>query len=975
MKVNVRRRRSKAFTARLLIQVLVASLMAPVISGSLHVEAASATTCDAAGVTFPSSASSGFGGGLGTEASPWLICSRSQLAGISTNSFTRQARFELKSNIEMDSSSNPWTPLTGVFTGTLDGNYFAISNLYIAGDRTKYGLFETVGGTVKKLKFIDPRIVSESTDTTGGIGLGSQPAAGILAGSAASSQISEIAILNATISGNIKSGGFLYGESYTTNPGPSVSLVSISGNNSLSSNGITGGDSRLGGLFGIGYFQEITRASISASLTAPNYTTTGKSADMGGIMGDYRGASNLVSVTESYVDVDFNASGGYGSVGGLIGAGNGSAGTINNNMFVGTITTNQVRGYHGGLFGFTSVVPTFSLSTASITTGSNKGPLTGDAFSPISRSTPATTAFYNGGTNPPTGQLGTAKSEAELKTLSTYSNAGWDMVAADSIAATSAWSLTDASDPVWKITDGTDYPSLIWIDFWPLVQITYKANYPSGPVDQTQSAAAGADFNISANFVRTGFTLESWNSQMNGEGNYVDTSQLFSSVTDQILYAQWTADSSSSLYRDAEVPITASNTGPKPADTIYASAYERELSRELLKESTDTSGQVYRAPEEYVYRITRQPNEDSSNVDVQTTQSYTALTASQQQSWYEEILPNATYEFSWVAFMCVMRDGQGNAVLSQPISRNLSYASREDGLYGANSEYLDSAYIDYFDKVAMDYQWLGHSASAPRLRTVVGDLPELNSPLGDSRGTHFKGQTLFQTINNTPYHRYAALGVMDIGGTCAGSATLAAFPILDSLAPLSNSSANYVKTKSFIIPETLQLWDSDNGVSVEASAVGTLIGVTGSLSPMNAALWGLAQISSSQSSGSGGGSGSSYNPPTALPPVSNAPVIAKTKTVRYSNFVPNSSKLSRVAIIGIARTVKGFSKAETVVCTGYTSGIFANAFGRRVALERARNACNLAKRLAPDSSTQTRVSVAAGLGAKHRGVQLKITGQ
>jgi ELWxxDGT repeat protein len=124
----------------------------------------------------------------------------------------------------------------------------------------------------------------------------------------------------------------------------------------------------------------------------------------------------------------------------------------------------------------------------------------------------------------------------------------------------------------------------------------------------------------------------------------------------------------------------------------------------------------------------------------------------------------------------------------------------------------------------------------------------------------------------------------------------------------------------------------------------------------------------------------SSDTPTPSPtpsPTPTAPVVTEpstTKAVRFSRFVADSGKLPALASQAIARTLSGYSTIDRVVCTGFTSGVKATAFGRKVALQRAQNACNVAKRLAPKVLIQVRVNVASGVGPKFRTVQLHITG-
>ncbi len=125
---------------------------------------------------------------------------------------------------------------------------------------------------------------------------------------------------------------------------------------------------------------------------------------------------------------------------------------------------------------------------------------------------------------------------------------------------------------------------------------------------------------------------------------------------------------------------------------------------------------------------------------------------------------------------------------------------------------------------------------------------------------------------------------------------------------------------------------------------------------------------------------SSPDSPTPTPTPSSsptAPVVPEpstSKVVRFSRFVADSGKLPALASEGIARTLSSYSAINRVVCTGFTSGLKGTALGRKIALQRAQNACNVAKRSAPKALIQVRVNVASGVGPEFRRVQISITG-
>ena len=119
------------------------------------------------------------------------------------------------------------------------------------------------------------------------------------------------------------------------------------------------------------------------------------------------------------------------------------------------------------------------------------------------------------------------------------------------------------------------------------------------------------------------------------------------------------------------------------------------------------------------------------------------------------------------------------------------------------------------------------------------------------------------------------------------------------------------------------------------------------------------------------GSDSGWSAPVAKP----AEVMTKTKAARFNNFVADSGKLTKRAKLWISRNTRSFQEVNSVVCTGFTSGVRATAATRKLAQDRATRACNLAKRIAPEATIQVRIKPATGVGPNFRSVRVKITGK
>jgi outer membrane protein OmpA-like peptidoglycan-associated protein len=261
------------------------------------------------------------------------------------------------------------------------------------------------------------------------------------------------------------------------------------------------------------------------------------------------------------------------------------------------------------------------------------------------------------------------------------------------------------------------------------------------------------------------------------------------------------------LHRDWERALPSPTNSPVVGDTVYASAFERELSRTLLQ---DPSDQSYETPEEYVYRITKAPNSESTSVDLQGFSDYHALTATEQDDWYAGM--SVPYQFSWMAFMCV---SNADRSLSTPNGISLNYATREDGVFAQSADFeRDTSFM---------------------FRDFAGDLRLSRSPsnlavVGES------SQWSYGTVGGNDYYQYFthALSALAVESSCQGG-SLQALKIVDS-----NQSP--IQSKEFQIPSTLSV-EVAQGIYTEVSAVGNTIGVTGiPLGLFHAALWGLTTI-------------------------------------------------------------------------------------------------------------------------------------
>lgn len=225
-----------------------------------------------------------------------------------------------------------WEPLSSTatpFTGTFDGNGFAIVGLFIDIDRGIVGLFgELNNATIKNLGVVDANIKSTGNGTA------------VLAGRAFGSTT----ITNVFTTGSVEtSGGFLI-----------AGLVGLLADESLvtdcwSSASVTAGAlNNAGGLVGTAR----NSAGILRSFATGNVLSTGNNA--GGLVGTIL---DNVSITDSYARGDVE---GNENVGGLVG----NTGTVATANVTNTYSTGAVTGNLevGGLIGNNETLGTVTTS-------------------------------------------------------------------------------------------------------------------------------------------------------------------------------------------------------------------------------------------------------------------------------------------------------------------------------------------------------------------------------------------------------------------------------------------------------------------------------------------------------------------------------------------------------------------------------------------------------------------------------------
>jgi hypothetical protein len=158
--------------------------------------------------------------------------------------------------------------------------------------------------------------------------------------------------------------------------------------------------------------------------------------NVGGLVGHNGG-----TVSNSYYTGSLT---GNESVGGLMGK---NSGTASNSYSASSVIGNANV---GGLVGENTATVSNSYSTGSVTGNTHVGGLVGSNFGTVSNS------FWDTQTSgQPTSSGGTGKTTVQMKDITTFSGAGWNIVAV-------ANSSTRNIGYVWNVVDHVTYPFLSW---------------------------------------------------------------------------------------------------------------------------------------------------------------------------------------------------------------------------------------------------------------------------------------------------------------------------------------------------------------------------------------------------------------------------------------------------------------------------------------------------------------------------------
>lgn len=406
-----------------------------------------------------------FAGGYGTSASPYTITTAAQLQNMNNSNVVSQSYYYNLSN-NLDLTDVTWTPIgnsTTKFTGTFDGLNHTIDRLVINRLSTdNIGLFGyTNNATIKNIGITNAdikgggevgTIIGRSTNSS----LLNSYASGVLVGNGGAdigglvgyNENSSVDGSNSSVAvtGTISVGG-LVGSSH------GAISNSYSTGNVLSSGFNTGGfigynqgtitNAYATGTVGstadkIGGFVGINNAGGNISLS---YATGAVTASNSSNIGGFAGANISSTISGSYARGSVI---GDTFVGGLVGR---NEHTISNSYSAGSVSGTQ---YIGGLTGANLGTISNSYATGSVSGSSDFGGLSGYNNYAVLNS------FWNTETSGQASSAGgTGKTTSEMKTLSTFSTWGTDIVL-DS-------SLTDVYPQLRWATTGVNAGTSVWV--------------------------------------------------------------------------------------------------------------------------------------------------------------------------------------------------------------------------------------------------------------------------------------------------------------------------------------------------------------------------------------------------------------------------------------------------------------------------------------------------------------------------------
>jgi hypothetical protein len=411
-------------------------------------------------ITIVTSAQAKYSGGTGSPDDPYLISTAEDMNQIGRNYTDWDKCFKLTADINLSAYTGTQFSRIGTddkhaFSGVFDGNGYTISGFtYTAPTRDYIGVFGDISGTIENVSLVDVNITGRSyvgglVGYSGG-NISNCYSAGVIRGGDNSRYIGGLV----GCIGNDEYWGYInncHSTSVVTGGNGSAYLGGLAGQivnseigNCYSTGAVTGGDSSvyLGGLVGVigspngneyEYWDEgyISNCHSTGTVTGGDY-----SYNLGGLVGGNYYSYGYISECYSTGAV----SGGYDSdsLGGLVG--------YEENCYVADCyATGEVAGDYdaGGLVGLKE---SYSTITGCYSSGSVSGYMyVGGLVGWDNGGQETTDSFWDTNTSGQSWSAGgTGKTTVEMKTKSTFTDAGWNF------------------DDVWHICETTNYPKLLW---------------------------------------------------------------------------------------------------------------------------------------------------------------------------------------------------------------------------------------------------------------------------------------------------------------------------------------------------------------------------------------------------------------------------------------------------------------------------------------------------------------------------------
>jgi murein DD-endopeptidase MepM/ murein hydrolase activator NlpD len=390
-----------------------------------------------------------YSGGSGTAESPYQIANADDLLALRDNTGDYGKCFILTADINLDSNlpggqvfttaiiapdtSSSYGFQGTAFTGTFDGNGHKITNFTINGGSNQYlGLFGQINSSVsvKNLSLENFAVVGINYYVGGLVGYNN----GSISNCYSAGQVSGVVYVGGLVGENGGSISNCYSTCVVSGPSGSEYVGGLAGCNlgSISncySAGQVSGSQDVGGLVGGNWEGSISNCSSTCVVSGLSGSNS-----IGGLVG-----INLGSINNCY---STGAVSGSSDVGGLVGYNDQNS--ISNCYSTGTVSgSNSV----GGLVGVNFYGNTSNCYSTGIVSGSSRvGGLVGYNYDGVSGSfwdiqVSGQTIGVGGGSSAGV----SSKTTSQMKTLSTFTSAGWDFL------------------NVWVIDSGHTYPYLLTV--------------------------------------------------------------------------------------------------------------------------------------------------------------------------------------------------------------------------------------------------------------------------------------------------------------------------------------------------------------------------------------------------------------------------------------------------------------------------------------------------------------------------------